>query len=351
MSKSPDQKLYSHDEAEEEAAKIREEMEGGEAKDYNEAEKIVEMDKEKEKLPIIFISYRDNDLFREQIPAMVQMLSSMGRNVEIQTFPEGTKEEEIKQWYQDNRSKLEGKELISDRTAEVHWSIREELESTGTRQSGNLDDLISAATKRAIFGEDSKKWNKDGAEYSKGWSEEQSAKFFSTLVRRILENPKNVPQSVYIFLDRILDHTYAVEPEKAKELRVVRESQEKKDAEKLVAEKLKKWLAEGGIDDDKIIMGPELLVNGFNLNVAHISDEGERLIEEADKPGNWIIIDRHNVAFFNKELKSAKFLKLPESNFYRSAREAGFINPKPEDLTESLKEILEEKFSGEKKSK
>ena len=301
--------------------------------------------KEEEKKSPIFIIYRDNDLFQKQIPEMVKILSAMGRQVEVQGFPKESTAEEIKKWYEENQSRLEGKEIVSDWTASIPYKMREDLSSKGTKQSkSSLDGLFNEATEKAVLGE-----KYDELSYEKAykeWSEDRSREFYSIVVKRILENPENIPEKVFVFLDSILDHTYVENvKEAAKAAREGKlEKNEKKEAEKIVAEKLREWLIEGGIDSNKIILEYD---NSFK-NLSHSSD-GKKIIEEIDKLNNWVIVDRHCGG--GPEVKSAKGLKLPENTFYQTANNGELIKVKDEEFAEALSNVLEKKFSDKKESR
>lgn len=78
---------------------------------------------QQEQLPSILIIYRGNDLFEKYVPEIARILQAKGRRVEIQNFPRGTEEDEIKEWYEENLERLTGTEIISDGTAAVPYEL------------------------------------------------------------------------------------------------------------------------------------------------------------------------------------------------------------------------------------
>ena len=291
--------------------------------------------KEEEKKSPIFIIYRDNDLFQKQIPEMVKILSAMGRQVEVQSFPKETGEEEIEEWYKENKGLLAGKEIISDRTACIPWEMKEEIFSTGAKIVDNIDNLLSDAMGRAIFSNEYKKVA-TGIEFAREAYEEEFSECYSAMINKILANPENIPSKVFIFPDHIIDHSNLDDTRKAyEELRSSSHDKQKEiidEATKVVMEKFKEWLTIGGINPEKIEIG------------------NEKNIKEIDNSNGWVIIDRHagNMVREIKSIKSIKCLELPEGDFYRTAREGGLLDYTDEEFVEAFSKVLEEKLSDKK---
>ena len=308
--------------------------------------------KEEEKKSPIFIIYRDNDLFQKQIPEMVKILSSMGRQVEVQSFPKETNKEEIEEWYKENLERLAGMEMISDITAGIPFNLYKEFKSQGTKSRNDLDDLISKVIKKAIWGE-----GVDNKTLQRFPSEKE---FYSGIMKRILENQENMPNKIYLFLDHITDHMdikeyagiglgddkdlceymrygkiFPIEDLRTSKM-TYKEIPEhyKKKREDVIAkylEETKKSLIQSGIDVEKIIIKSDR--------------PSAQELQEIDQPNNWVIIDRHSKIFDGRnKLASAKNLGLPLGSFYNDAREAGLINIPEKEFNQNLEKVLDEEL-------
>ena len=298
--------------------------------------------KEEEQKSPIFIIYRDNDLFQKQIPEMVKILSAMGRQVEVQGFSRETTEKEIKKWYEENQSELEGKEIISDRTAGIPQDMEKNMISAGTKKVGNIDNLLSGAMSKVLLGDSYDKLENSGNILSDGFiktdthrtPEKEVEEFFTAVVKRILDNPKNIPNKVIIFPDHIMDHISEFDGgmyyDEVKNLSADERQERRKEATMMLIKKVKEWLEAGGLDVKKIKIGEDI-----------------NRLEEFDKQNNWIIMDRH-IRNRKEEVKLAKYLEIPAGNFYETARERGLLDYTDEEFTKAFSNILEEKFLDKK---
>jgi len=164
----------------------------------------------------------------------------------------------------------------------------------------------------------------------------QLKKFFTIITKRILENQENIPNNVYIFTDNILDHIdqgaytgIAYEDQKGNEL-FRRKSEELK---KTFPEELKKILTENGIDAGKIVIKS--------------GRPNQQELQEIDRAGNWVIIDRHSRMFDGSNaLSLAKDLKLPTGDFYEFACKLGLIDIPEEEFNQNLEKVIDEKLGG-----
>jgi len=108
--------------------------------------------REEEKVPFI-LAYRDNKLFQEYVPVIEDFLKEQGYPVSIQSFPVGTPPEEIKKWFEEHKSELEGKNILCDNTfdhstnnfADIHHKMKL-----------YLDDIMQRATRQVMIGPDEK---------------------------------------------------------------------------------------------------------------------------------------------------------------------------------------------------
>lgn len=300
-------------------------------------EEALEMNMEqREKLQPMYIVYRDNELFQETIPQMVSMLQSMGREVDIKSFPEETEKREIKKWLDDNVAIFSGIEMVCDSTTqqatETSFEFFDKLSPTGFKDSApSLDSLINKATEKATLGDDGKNLIGVADREKLLTSLDEYKKFFTCITKIILTNPQNIPQKVVIFPDRIADHIQGL----------FKGGVGNNEVQK-VLETLKEAFIEGGIEAEKIFIEslekhPEIL------------SPSER--EAIDDSGNWIIVDRHTKKSTRPEnrFKTAKYLMLPESSFLKSVQDAGLTNIKKEDVLKYLEEILKDSFGRKEK--
>jgi len=297
--------------------------------------------KEAEKLPQILIVYRDNSMFRELVPRMVDTLSGLGREVQCQIFPEGTPETEIKKWFEDNRQTQEG-DLISDGTYERSTGYKE-------RPLINLDDITETVTFASVCGEFAYEREIDV----------KNGQGITKVVQNILANPQNAPKKVFILTDNIFDH-YPLEalledvPEiptdqidEIFDLYYWHEQQRKEfntaAGRKKAAVTVKKWLIQGGVPEEIISIEDQVNeTNGVEIN----------------KKGNWVVADRHNSNISDfvyaidegsgeiSEINPSEVVKLrlPLINFFSDAKEAGLIQVDPSAILNEAEKILRNKF-------
>jgi hypothetical protein len=284
------------------------------------------LQEQKEQLQPMYIVYRDNELFQEMISHIVNMLQAMGRKVDVKSFEKGTEPREIKQWMTENKDNFQGVELLCDYTSSdrLRPRIIHELMQSGFKSSKfTLDSLLNNAAEKTILGDEAKDLP-DASLGERIKSLGDYKKYFSTLVKHILRNPDNVPQKVIIFEDALKDHIHDLF-DKSSTFEI---GQAEIDQ---VLSALKESFIDGGIEEDKIFFNREK-IKGY-----------PELVDKFDENGSWLVIDRHSDIFINR-VKNAKALSLPEGNFLISAREAGLINLKTEEILRQLEKILEEKF-------
>lgn len=293
--------------------------------------------RETEKPSRILAIYRDNPLFQELMPHIADTLATLGKEVRLQTFPEGTPEEEIQRWYEEHKQEHEGRDLLTDSTFE---------RSTGykVRPILNIDRLTNAATTMVLFGESdmNELWKYEG-------DIEKTGKGISKVVQSILTRPEQAPEKVIILTEKILDHFfYSKEHKKA--LETTTSGQEENELRwKFAAEEsqwavatIKDWLVMGGLPEDSISVEER------------ISEKNQAIINQK---GNWIISDRHylgldtdrdvisNGAHNETYPHNAKLLYLPMVSFYESAQQEGLIPVDHAKLVEEVETILRKKFA------
>ena len=302
---------------------------------YTQNQKIERVQcKEVEKLPPVFFIYRDNDLFQEQIPQMVEVLKSLGREVEIQTFPKGTKEEEITKWTQENIKQLKGKEILSDYTFQYHGAYEGLSEKARSELNfKNKGEYLDKTLNKAV--EDILKIDYESVR--KEENIDKVGEYFSIIVKKVLEDKENIPEKIFIVSSNLLDHypfsadaDYKLKVEEFRNTEVIRQKQLK------AAEKIKEWFTKAGMPEKSL----------------EIKESLKNLLKDFDQK-TWIIVDRHATAIskeiaekFKKDYTNNIKLGLPLEEFYSDVTKYGLI--KAQKIEEAVKKILEKDFGKEK---
>lgn len=296
-----------------------------------EEEKIENM---KKNAPLFFI-YRDNTLFKNHIPTILKKLTEMGRQVDTQNFPEGTKGEDIKKWYEENKQLLSKKAIVSDQTANIPHEIEESKYELGFRRVDDIDRLAGEVLTRILFDENAPKNNNGNIETNKI--------FMTEIIKNIFKNPDQHPEEVHILSNKMGSHIHNFDRERIKKSREdgIESFQDTKDACEYIADKVKEWLIESGLESEKI-------------KITHYSDgEQKSFLEKIDKPGTWIITDRHTMisndeSGINAPIRSAIVLKMPPGDFYNEARKHNLISYSEEAIDKEWDRVLRNEFGGER---
>jgi len=335
--------------------------------------------KEKEQLPILFI-YRDNDLFREHMPEIVNNLQAWGRKAEAQVFPQGTKKEEIREWIEANQAELIKKELITDDTVGsqfrremirdavtncYEYRLQKELREKGTKFVADLDQLFEDATRRAALGNelndtisDMEKYNRERLSATEEYEKVifVAGKGVERIIKQYLKKGGDLPRQVYVFTNKIYDHepfsyVRGIEAKKAgidySDFSLTEEHFEK------AGELVKEWLVKAGIPKE----------------IIRIEGNITREITRMSGIGTWFIFDRHNIkkrfddddksymtyehqSIHTSKIHNLRAFVLPFSDFYRTAREQGVLNVDQQEFCDALNKTFEKVFIEQpKKSK
>ncbi len=124
-----EEKAMSKERFEQKEKEIIEKLKSGQIKSWDKEASDFENEKEEEmkKFAPLFFIYRDNTLFKKHVPIIQKKLVEMGRQVDMQIFPQGTQEENIERWYKENKQLLSKKAIISDRTANIPYKMKDEI--------------------------------------------------------------------------------------------------------------------------------------------------------------------------------------------------------------------------------
>ncbi len=290
----------------------------------------------------VSLVYRDNDLFQDLVPTVVQEMQALGLEVDSKVFPKGEDPAKIAEWIEENKARLKEMRLVVDGT------VRAQALATFA-QAANLDGMMHDATLRAVLPDYSWRVNYDyfdlsGTNNNKELLKKPGARqaVFLEIMRRIAESGK-APKRVFIHLDKLSDHApFCDEKEVAEMSRRPGwwGSDEKRQYDKgksLEAfETLKNWLIEAGIEEVEIYDGQDL--NG--------SDD-------------WVLIDRHaaNAGFLEKkeddfdisvlvDNPETPVMVLPAENFVASALKNGLLDGfNPEAVRLNIKGTVQRLFA------
>ncbi|HEV7424036.1 MAG TPA: hypothetical protein VGO21_02480, partial [Candidatus Paceibacterota bacterium] len=149
----------------------------------------------------IFLVFRDGGItsFANQIEASV---GGLGHEVVTHTFPEGTKEEDIAKWAEENSSQFSGVEIVADDTfvRAVGYTGAEKL---GLNSKTTIDSLVDQATFRTVMGPDLVK-SKDETNTD---DLEKAEQIFKKMIGEVLKSEINRPLVVVIFSEHMDDHS------------------------------------------------------------------------------------------------------------------------------------------------
>lgn len=335
----PEQEKYPLEAAAEEAAKIQKKIKHYEAETYQEAEQQLELQaslesKEVEKFPPLLLFYRENDLFRDYLPDIVNELRSLGRKVEIQSFPAGTKPIDMGRWTFQNKEKFRGKEVVTDGTlaleVEKFRNIAAIRKNWKRNIRGELDRLFNETAAKIVskemFGKEEPPTRIEDIE--------KVDALFAALVKNILANESHRPDKIFIILQEIAAHEPFWELLKNERERLGLDWKDpgvyqegSPELKKNIFSRIKKWFIDAGIKDEDIISMPD-----------------KSKYYEADHAKNWLIADRH-ARIDPRSLEKAILLMLPFQNFFADAEKYGLITvTNPQGFKKELIEVFKKEF-------
>lgn len=92
----------------------------------------------------IFMVFRENNNWDKYAQKIIDHIKLLGGEIEMKSFPRGTDNEIIKEWYQQNKNNFEGKFLLTDKTCEP------ERGSVDSKEKYNLDQFLENSNKKII---------------------------------------------------------------------------------------------------------------------------------------------------------------------------------------------------------
>ncbi|HLC44377.1 MAG TPA: hypothetical protein VJK50_00830 [Patescibacteria group bacterium] len=292
----------------------------------------------------LFLIYRDNELFQAQIAPIREALASSDYQVIEQSFPAETTEQEIATWAQSQADQLRGVRLLTDET--FARSVPRELRKQFVIPSiGELDQIMEQSAIRAVFGPGWAEHRKETGEKSldADVNLDKGKELFIALARRILEDPKNRPESVVILKDHLSDH-YPLkqfydqafkkasedDPRKAEDEYSVVSKAAHESAQPKAAELLGHWVQELDISESQI----------KTESIADKETDSLKKISVGDK--TWVIHDRHAST---ERVKGGIHLEMPLADFFLSASKSGLLRIPVEELQRATGGLVRERFA------
>lgn len=314
--------------------------------------------KEKEKGPFFFV-YRENDLFKKYVPLIEAFLKEQGYQINLQSFPAGTSEEEIKDWYLMHQTELQSGSVLADNT--TRESSEYEL-----RPKINLDSLMNKATTEAIIGDATFAEQLRKQVCNNPENLEKKQEYLSTLgemYKKILTSiPKEKRQKLEVVILRGLfkgnyefPSLIAHEPYCPKRGNFEELSKETNE----FASKMREWFKKAGISK----------INMFSTG-AEIPQEIAKKLSDGQA---YIIFDRHtsggyrsfggsnqegiedakkfwgNNLMYADQIKEQSALQTPIETFYSDIQKKLGIEANPQKIEESIKKILQEELAEKNK--
>lgn len=247
------------------------------------ADQNIDQKVEAQKIEIV---YRANPLFDEYVPHISAALQRFGYSVAITAFPEGTPEEKIK------TDTSKASRVLADETF---------CRVSGQKHSLTLDQLLEAATRRAL----------DGL----GQNNADSVK---KLVDALNACGNPLPEIVYVDADRMAEHLpgYRVEGQNSEEDRL--------KAGQAAARDVAEWFRQALPREVRVYdkYPEEALNDNFDEIRGH----------------SWIVADRHAGA----EKGWGLVFLIPLASSIHELSKAGKIAPKTEEIANAIPAIVEE---------
>ncbi len=303
------------------------------------------------------IAYRNNDLFEKYIPVIEDSLISLGHKIaRKQVFPSGTPKEEIKKWFEENKNKLEGKNLMTDYTFKnvIPWEQRKDLTF-----GKNLDDLMLQTTTEAITGDASFAMNLKNEFNNDPEKKPEYLSALGTMYKKTLSFiPKQKRQKMgFVILKGLFNGDYVFPSLITHEPSCSRGPRRKEKFEELTKEtneyanKMKEWFEEAGISK----------ITTYSTG-AEIPIE---IIKRLTNGQTYIIFDRHTSTpdgksfqtlrkdvkeFWGNNLQYADLirkksaLQIPIATFYDDIQKKIGLQEDSQKIKELIKKKLEERL-------
>lgn len=307
MPKSPEQFDFSKPEDQEKFGKLPEtEQKELIEKSYEEAiemnkENKIEKNLDSELIGSMDIIYRDNDLFQEYIPEIEKYFKSLNGDARFTSFPKGTDENIIRDWYKKNRDNLTGKVLLTDSTC---YPKGGEVEASEASKEGGLDQILNQAFTDVLEDELGKKNFAEKID-----SLETYDQIFPKIFKMLFSKKELLPNEVYIIENYISAHIGSLTPDVEKDIAAGTTK------ETVIAKRFKKYIESAGFHSGSIAIQNDIL-------------------KEIDKKNNWILVDRHNRNL--ESITEATTIDLPFGSFIQSVQKHGLIEFPKEKMTENL---------------
>lgn len=137
----------------------------------------------------IYMVFRENDNWDKYTPKIVEHIKSLGGEIEVKSFPRGTDNETIKEWYEQNKENFQGKSMLTDDTCSPRLDSSRYYED-----ESSLDNFLMSAEWRLTSEIFKKAFGEEGADNLRYDSLENIKDSYTKLFKLAIENkaPKKV---------------------------------------------------------------------------------------------------------------------------------------------------------------
>lgn len=316
--------------------------------------------REKEEKPFFFV-YRENDLFKKYVPFIQNLLEEKGFMVNLQSFPAGTPEEKIKNWYLAHQAELQSKNILADNTSKNSCGY-DEKGSRNLKSKINLDQLMNQAAVEAITGDTTLAKRLENKIYNNLNNPEklhEAKQEYLSALGKIYKNilismPKEQRQKMevvilkglfkgnYVFPPLIAHEPYAPDRKNFEELQ-----KETND----FADRMKEWFSEAGISNTTVFStGAEIPAK----TIKKLTEGSANIIFDRHTTTSSSGITREGVedmrtfwgsnTMYAEAVKRCAALQTPVETFYQDAVKKLSIQADPEKMEEIIKRRFQEEL-------
>ena len=156
--------------------------------------------KESLDLPV-YIFYRDNDLYSTLVPKIVADMEKIGRRVIVHSFPQGTPETEIKNYFgtEEVKNSLKNIEIFSDNTCKRQ--IDTEIKTDDVKKQYDLDEFSEKVMGSSLIGKEIFEKEEEINNYP------GKIDAIHSIIKKIIDK-NGEPEYLYIVELELMDHCF-----------------------------------------------------------------------------------------------------------------------------------------------
>lgn len=293
----------------------------------------------------IHIIYRTNELLERFVPEVHNEFTKHDIHANIHAFKKETGSEEIANWYEENKSKLENQVLITDNTCSPLVNrVDIQRQPKGDIPIEELDAIITTAYTITLTS-----GNKQEQEIRFNVQEE-SDQFYTDIFNQIQARKPEEP--IYVIQENLADHMGFIK-DLASTYLSANQLQEKNKLESIMEEQYADELT----SVTKDVYYSEIAPAARRINDIVASKHFKNLIEstgrfmpvitnskkhQQEQPEGYVLIDRHNQ--YHKELPANDALVLPSSNLLQGLVKQGQLAINEEEVVHNLQGLVNNYF-------